>query len=295
VLHGFEIPAGVRVDTGVTAGDVVTPHYDPMLAKVIAWAPTRAAAVRSLAGALRGARLHGPITNRDSLVRTLRHPEFSAGRADTSFLSIHTDVVQPLADSRAVELSTLAAALATSAAHRSSARVLAGLPAGWRNVPSQPTRVTYSGPTGEITVTYRHTRDGIDVPGAEVVSSAPDEVVLTVDGVRTTFGVSVYGSDVWVDSPHGSVSLRHVDPLAVPEPVAEPGSLLASMPGAVVRVAVAEGDTVRRGQVVCVLEAMKMEHPVTAPADGVVRRLPVSVGAQVEAGALLAVVDSTEE
>jgi propionyl-CoA carboxylase alpha chain len=141
-------------------------------------------------------------------------------------------------------------------------------------------------------VTYRHTRDGIDVPGAEVVSATPGNVVLAVEGVRTTFAVSAYGEDIWVDSPHGSVALRRVDPLAVPEPVAEPGSLLAPMPGAVARVVVAEGDTVHAGQLVCVLEAMKMEHPVTAPGDGVVRRLSVSVGAQVEAGTLLAIVDA---
>jgi propionyl-CoA carboxylase alpha chain len=91
------------------------------------------------------------------------------------------------------------------------------------------------------------------------------------------------------------VALRFADPLAVPEPSTAPGSLLAPMPGTVVRVAVAEGDPVRSGQLVCVLEAMKMEHPVTAPADGVVRHLPVTTGAQVEAGALLAVVDSSEE
>jgi propionyl-CoA carboxylase alpha chain len=98
-----------------------------------------------------------------------------------------------------------------------------------------------------------------------------------------------------VDSHHGAVALRFADLLAVPEPTTAPGSLLAPMPGTVVRVAVAEGDTVHGGQLVCVLEAMKMEHPVTAPADGVVRQLPVSAGTQVEAGALLAIVDTSEE
>jgi propionyl-CoA carboxylase alpha chain len=288
VLHGFELGGTVRVDTGVRAGDVVTPYYDPMLAKVIAWGPDRATAVRTIASALRQARLHGPTTNRDLLVRALRHPEFAAGRADTAFLDRY-DVVAPLADERAVELSALAAALAASAARRTSAPVLPGIPAGWRNVRSQPDRATYTGPAGEVTVTYRPSPH-------EVVSATPTEVVLTVDGVRTTFGVSEYGgAGVWVDSHHGAVALRFADPLAVPEPSTAPGSLLAPMPGTVVRVAVAEGDPVRSGQLVCVLEAMKMEHPVTAPADGVVRHLPVTTGAQVEAGALLAVVDSSEE
>jgi propionyl-CoA carboxylase alpha chain len=274
----------LRVDAGVVAGDVVTPHYDPMLAKVIAWAPTREAALRSLAAGLAGARIHGPMTNRDLLVRVLRHPEFAAGEADTSFLARH-DVTAPLADERAVDLSALAAALAASAARRAAARTLRGIPAGWRNVRSQPARATYDGPAGEVTVTYRPSPH-------EVVSAAPTEVVLVVEGVRTTFTVSAYGDDVWVDSVHGAVALRFADPLAVPPPKTEPGSLLAPMPGTVVRVAVDEGATVERGQLVCVLEAMKMEHPVTAPADGVVRRLPVTAGAQVEAGALLAIVES---
>jgi propionyl-CoA carboxylase alpha chain len=305
-LHSFSIGAGdgpkisertfvdgiggapyVRVDAGVVAGDVVTPYYDPMLAKVIAWAPTRAAAVRTLASALQGARLHGPVTNRDLLVRTLRHPVFAAGDADTSFLARY-DVTAPLADARAVELSALAAALAASAARRAAAGTLPGIPAGWRNVRSQPDRVTYAGPAGEVTVTYRPSPH-------EVVSAAPAEVVLRVDGVRTSFAVWAHGDDVWVDSHHGAVPLRFVDPLGVRPPKTEPGSLLAPMPGTVVRVAVTEGAPVERGQLVCVLEAMKMEHPVNAPADGVVRTLPVSTGTQVEAGALLAVVDTAEE
>jgi propionyl-CoA carboxylase alpha chain len=286
VLHGFDLPGNVRVDAGVVAGDVITPYYDPMLAKVIAWAPTRAAAVRTLATALRDARLHGPTTNRDLLVRVLRHPEFAAGCADTAFLDTY-DVFAPLADERTVELSALAAALAASAARHTATAVLRGLPAGWRNVRSQPDRATYAGPAGEVTVTYRPSPH-------EVLEATPTEVVLAVEGVRTTFAVNAYGDDVWVDSSHGAVALRFADPLAVPEPTTAPGSLLAPMPGTVVRVAVAAGDTVRSGQLVCVLEAMKMEHPVTAPADGVVRQLPVSTGAQVEAGALLALVESPD-
>jgi propionyl-CoA carboxylase alpha chain len=282
---GLRDVPGLRVDSTVESGSVVSPHYDPMLAKVIAWAPTREAALRSLAAGLAGARIHGPMTNRDLLVRVLRHPEFAAGEADTSFLARH-DVTAPLADERAVELSALAAALAASAARRAAARTLRGIPAGWRNVRSQPARATYDGPAGEVTVTYRPSP-------LEVVSAAPTEVVLVVEGVRTTFTVSAYGDDVWVDSVHGAVALRFADPLAVPPPKTEPGSLLAPMPGTVVRVAVDEGATVERGQLVCVLEAMKMEHPVTAPADGVVRRLPVTAGAQVEAGALLAIVESS--
>jgi len=102
LLHLMELPgvdaefavppgrdSGLRLDAGVTGGDTIGVHYDPMLAKVVAWAPTRAEAVRRLAHALERARLHGPRTNRDLLVRTLRHPEFAAARLDTAFLTRH--------------------------------------------------------------------------------------------------------------------------------------------------------------------------------------------------------------
>lgn len=89
VLHTLALPGEVRVDTGFTDGDTVGIHYDPMLAKVVAHAPTRAEAVRTLAHALAGARIHGLTTNRELLVRSLRHPEFTAGQLDTGFFERH--------------------------------------------------------------------------------------------------------------------------------------------------------------------------------------------------------------
>ncbi|KIF03674.1 acetyl-CoA carboxylase subunit alpha, partial [Streptomyces sp. RSD-27] len=93
VLHTLDVPEHVRVDTGFTAGDSVSVHYDAMLAKVIAHAPTRAEAVRVLADALARARIHGPATNRELLVRSLRHPEFTAARLDTGFYDRHLDAL----------------------------------------------------------------------------------------------------------------------------------------------------------------------------------------------------------
>ena len=115
-LARFEVPTGpdapaVRLDSGVESGSVVSPHYDPMLAKVIAWAPTRHEAVSALAGALAASRIHGVTTNRDLLVRTLRHPGFAAGDTDTGFLDRHgLDVLAaPLADAAAVRRQAVAA------------------------------------------------------------------------------------------------------------------------------------------------------------------------------------------
>lgn len=165
----------------MVSGSVISTHYDPMLAKVIAYAPTRGAAARRLATALAGTRVHGPVTNRDQLVATLRHEAFLAGATDTGFLDRH-DTTGRRADAGAVRLSALAAALAQAAANRAEATVLDGLPSGWRNVPSQPQRVAFDDSGTVHEVAYRLTRTGLVAEGHEdvsLVSASPDAVVLT--------------------------------------------------------------------------------------------------------------------
>ncbi|MFC5911048.1 biotin carboxylase N-terminal domain-containing protein [Streptacidiphilus monticola] len=296
-----ELPQGLRLDAGVATGSAVGVHYDPMLAKVIAWAPTRAAAARRLAAALAGARIHGLTTNRDLLVRTLRHPAFLAGDTDTAFFATHgpDGLAEPLASPAAERLSALAAALALAAANRQAATVGAGLPSGWRNVPSQPQRKVLQGPRARHEVTYRLDRSARleteFAAGAELVSASPEEVVLTVDGLLRRFVVACHGDLVCVDSALGPVEFTRVPRFPEPAAALAAGSLLAPMPGTVVRLGAAVGERVAAGQPVLWLEAMKMEHTVTAPASGVLTALPVQVGVQVEVGAVLAVVESGEQ
>ncbi|MEZ0072499.1 biotin carboxylase N-terminal domain-containing protein [Planotetraspora sp. GP83] len=324
VLRRFEIPGvdgefalggRLRLDSGMVSGDEVGVHYDPLLAKVISFGETRAEAARRLATALAGARIHGLTTNRDLLVTVLRHPEFLSGALDTGFLDRHA-ATDPLAGADAVRLSALAAALAGAAANRAGARVLAGLPSGWRNVVSQPQRTAFRTEGGNLLeIGYRLTRDGLSAElsgelsgevsgevsgegfdGVTLVSSAPDLVVLETRGVRRAFEVAAYPGypgAVHVDSPLGPVRLTPVDRL--PEPVEQvvPGSLLAPMPGTVLRVEVKQGDTVAAGQPVVVLEAMKMEHQIVSSASGAVSALNVTPGRQVEAGAVLAVIEAS--
>jgi propionyl-CoA carboxylase alpha chain len=298
----FDVPdrPGIRVDAGVVDGTPVGVSYDPMLAKVVAWAPSRAEAAARLAAALAGARVHGLRTNRDLLVRTLRHPEFLAGRIDTAFFDrIGLDVLAvPLAGADEVRLAALAAALAGAAARRRDARVLGTLPSGWRNVPSQPQRAAFEVAGETLEVGYRHARDGLVVEGRDdvrLVSAAPGEVVLEVGGTERRMAVHRAGDDVDVDGDGWSVALRAVPRFPDAAAAVVAGSLLAPMPGAVAAVHVAAGDLVRAGQPLLVLEAMKMQHPVVAPASGVVRSLDVVQGAQVDAGTVLAVIEPTED
>jgi propionyl-CoA carboxylase alpha chain len=281
----------VRVDSGVASGSEISPYYDPMLAKVIVWAPSRSAAARKLAAEVERARIHGLRTNRDLLTRVLRHPAFLAGDTDTGFFDKHglDELAAPLADEGAVRVSALAAALADAARRQAAARVR--VPSGWRNLPSQPQRKVFSSGESTYDVEYRLTRDGLIAEGnVRLVSSSPDQVVLEVDGVRRVFDVAAYDGLVCVDSSLGPVALTAVERLVDPSQQVSAGSLLAPMPGTVIRVGVQPGDEVKQGQPLLWLEAMKMEHTISAPADGVVSELLVAAGQQVEVGAVLAVV-----
>ncbi|MPZ65559.1 MAG: acetyl/propionyl-CoA carboxylase subunit alpha [Pseudonocardiaceae bacterium] len=287
--------ASLRLDGGVVDGSVVGVHYDPMLAKLIGWAPTRDEAARRLATALTTTHIHGLVTNRDLLVRVLRHPAFLAGETDTAFFDRHglAALAEPLAGKDAEDLSALAAALADAAANRAAARTGGGLPSGWRNVASRPQVKYYRVGERDLEVRYRISREGLraeDHPDVALVDAIPERVVLDVAGVRRSFDVAAHPGLVGVDSPLGPVTLAPVPRFAGPAAHLPPGSLLAPMPGTVLRVAVAPGETVAEGQPLLWLEAMKMEHRIAAPSDGVVTELPVAPGQQVEVGAVLAVV-----
>jgi acyl-CoA carboxylase subunit alpha len=277
-LHRLAVP-DVRLDTGYADGDTIGVHYDPMIAKIVAHAPTRAEAVRRLAGALERAAVHGPATNRDLLVRSLRHEEFASARMDTGFYGRHLPgLTEPEPDPYA----PLAAALAD--AHGRSRF------GGWRNLPSQEQVKRYLVAGQEHEVRYRHTRSGPAADGVLVVHADAHLVVLETDGVRRKFEVSRYGDRVYV----GATALIALPRFREPSADHAPGSLLAPMPGTVVRIAdgLAEGAAVRAGEPLLWLEAMKMEHKITAPVTGTLSALHASPGRQVEVGALLAVVQS---
>jgi propionyl-CoA carboxylase alpha chain len=328
-LHRFAVPdvagsfrplpqPGLRLDAGVMDGTVVGVHHDSTLAKLVAWAPTRQEAARMLASALTRTQLHGVVSNRDLLVRVLRHQAFRVGDVDTGFLDRHPEVFAPLLSSvDAVRISCLAAALAGAAARRATAPVLQSLPSGWRNVPSGSQTVVYDGPAGPVEVGYRMNRHGelagwwvrsvdpeeLDLAGlgqAPTLDDHPPTVVvhadggrvdLDVNGIRLSLKVHRVGDISYVDSPEGSVTLRELSRFPLPAPETTEGSLIAPLPGAVRRVLVVPGQRVRAGELLLTLEAMKLEHPVHAPSAGVVASLPVQPGAEVDTGELLAVLD----
>lgn len=309
-IHRFEVPdtatefgllrgGGIRLDSGVVDGSTVSIHYDPMLAKVISYAPTRAGAARVLAAALARTKVHGVRINRDLLINVLRHPAFLAGATDTAFFDSHgLDMLsEPLADGRTVRLAAIAAALAAAARNRAGAPVLGGLPSGWRNVVSADQHKVFRDDRGtDHRVCYRFTRTGVHLSGDDgvaVLSSAPERVVLDDSSVAIAFDIARYGDQVYVDSPRGAVVFTAVSRFGEPDSLVNQGSLLAPMPGSVIRLGAAVGDTVKAGQPLVWLEAMKMEHTIASPADGVLTRLDIAVGQQVELGAVLARVEAS--
>ena len=302
-LHAFDVPGlpGIRVDAGVTAGSQVGLHYDAMLAKVIAHGPTRDQARRRLARALAETRLHGVTTNRDLLVGILREAEFRQGQIDTGYLTRHDpeDLARSWRDDSAPRLHALAAALAGQAARRADAPVLRTIPSGWRNVPSEDAarhvrhrrRHPASGPlpVQRPNRHRHHQRRARNRTAAPPGRRRPGSGGHRRDPPRFTIGQD---GDTWdVDSPLGSSQLTELPRFPDPQSRAAPGSLLAPMPGTVVRLEVAPGAQVKAGTPIVVLEAMKMEHSVSAPHDGMVTDVEVTGGQQVDVGTVLAVVD----
>jgi len=304
----FDLPPGhragarrpfLRVDAGVQPGTVVSTHYDAMLAKVITWAPSRAAAARRLAAALTSTLIAGPATNRDLLAGVLHDPVFARGEADTSLLAGY-DFAGLTPAPATCRTAAAAAAAAVAAANRRNATVAATIPGGWRNVTSQPQITSFDGPHGRIDIRYRWTKDGIavdaDESGGELIVTAatPAEATVEVAGVRHRFGITRAEQEIWVAVPSGSVRLTLLDRLPAAAAADQTGSLVAPMPGSVTKIAAAAGAQVLAGQLVLVLEAMKMEHQIVAPASGVLTELRVGQGTQVNTGDVLAIVTAAD-
>jgi len=343
-----------RWDSGVEQGSTVGTEFDPMLAKVIAHAPTRTEAALRLALALERSRIRGITTNRDFLVAALRHPRFLAGDTTTSFIELTGLAAARPRPGAGLRIAAMAAALTAQAGARASAPVLRSLPSGWRNSVMPPERAGYRHEAGQLEVTYRRQRDGsfavtVTGPGpadgqagegggqdeqggagslapgggdpgaaagaaggrgcnaaggaagkAAGGAAAPVTVAvreagggwidLAAGGRKHRLHVFRHGSRVWVQGPGGDIELSAVPrfPAAEPEPVA--GGLVAPLPGTVLAVHVAPGDTVSAGQLLMTVEAMKMEHRITAPRDGVVGEVRARPGDQVSGGDLLAVI-----
>jgi 3-methylcrotonyl-CoA carboxylase alpha subunit len=304
-LHGLRLPPAdlARTDTGVRAGDVVTPFYDPMIAKIVARGEDRAGALARLRRALAETAMLGVATNLGFLARVAASPEFAAGPVDTGFIERHRASLIP--ERKAAPLAALAAAVLDRLhARAAAARAVAVTSAdphspwarhdGWRLGGASHHEVVLRDGDAErrLSATRRDEEWLLRVDGHELAARAepgPDGgLALVLDGVRSRAIVLSHGTELAVFVDGAGWRLAEIDPLAPREGAqASSGRLTAPMPGRVTRLLVEPGARVRRGDALMVIEAMKMEHTVAAPADGVVAAVHFAVGDPVEEGAEL--------
>jgi len=294
----------VRVDSGVDTGTEIAVAFDPMMAKVIAHAATRREAALRLARALEALVAPGVVTNRDFLVGVLRHPAFLAGDTATDFIERHRPAPRREPSADALREAALAAALAAQVARRAEAPVLSSLGSGWRNNPSGLQEVRYRSGGREIAVGYLRERDGsfrcaLDgmAARARLAAAALPLVELDIDGRRGAFRVTPGpAGTVFVQDTLGEIRLEELPRFPEHDDVeAAAGGYAAPMPGKVLEVRVQAGDAVRRGQALLTMEAMKMEHLVTASTDGVVTEVRAVAGQHVDAGIVLVVIEARED
>jgi propionyl-CoA carboxylase alpha chain len=299
-LAAFEpaLDPPVRWESGVEEGSVVSVNFDPLLAKVISFAPTRTEAAATLALALERLHLGGVATNRDFLVATLRDEHFLDGETTTDFIERFTPP-------RALELthdelnwSSTAAALWLQGENRENAPVLQLVPSGWRNarLPRQRTQLRWN--NQHLSIDYQSRRDGnFDVGDggqAHVHRWSAREIDLEFNGRRATSRVTRSDPHLYVQSSRGTVAFEVVPRFDAPGVEAVAGGLTAPMPGVVIDIRVSPGQHVDVGETLIVMEAMKMEHVISAPSTGIVHSILVTIGQQVDNGAVLLTMESSQ-
>jgi 3-methylcrotonyl-CoA carboxylase alpha subunit len=290
----------LRIDSGVAQGDEISPHYDPMIAKIIAWDQDREAALRRLRRALADCELVGVTTNLGLLSAIAGHPAFAAAALDTRFIAEHgpdLQAAQPAVDDRVLALACVAEMLR----RRDEAEALAAASGdrhspwyrtdGWRlNVETHRGLAFVEGER-ELSAVVHYRSEGVEIEidgrrlAAEGRLAADGRMIARLGDLRLQATVVWAGDELTLLLAGASYRLRLLDPLtAGGEAAAVDGHLAAPMPGKVVQVKVAAGDQVEAGAALLILEAMKMEHTITAPADGRIAAVHYREGESVEEG-----------
>jgi len=298
---------GLRIDDGICSGSDVSPYYDPMVAKIVAHGPTRDVARRRLICALKGSVLFGPTTNKAFLISALQREDFAQGKATTAFIgeqfaSGFSSLPDPRLPAVAAVLLRQLQAAEHQAASLSSLRELQNWSSGF--TPSYTTSfgTAEDAPVLRIQARGSHFRvsDGttewqIDAPTP--VETVQGEIVVAVDGeqLRVTYLRMGY-ADLWL--AHDGHEQRFIDRLTTPQSAtaaAGSGDIVAPMHGVVLSVHVQPGDTVKRGDALAVLEAMKMQHELVSAVTGTVVETRVTPGQQVAANEVLIRIDDATE
>jgi 3-methylcrotonyl-CoA carboxylase alpha subunit len=298
-LHGLRFPEGeaIRVDTGVHQGDTVTPFYDPMIAKIVAWGEDRDAARLRLGRALADTAVLGVATNLGFLARVISDPEFAAGKIDTGFVERRRQALLPeagLPPDLAIAAAALHRLLEQGEGRRQRTDPWARAD-GWRlNTAPAPATLSFRSGEAEIRVEATSANGGWRLHigereyQAKGKGDAGSRLAIDLDGLRRSATVLAHGTVLAVFIAGESWHFEEIDPFAPPEGAdLGAGRLSAPMPGRVMELLVAPGASVRKGQAMMIIEAMKMEHTIAAPRDGIVAAVNFAAGDLVEEGAEL--------
>jgi len=286
--------AEARWDTGVKNGTVIGTDFDPMLAKIISYAPNRTDAAGKLAKALESAHIGGVKTNRDFLVNCLKTKEFLNGDTTSDFIERVKPSRKLEINQSQIEHACAIAAMWIQQQNRNNSNVAKFMPSGWTNgrLPNQ--KVTVEFENTEYDFQYKQQRDQkflfSNNKEAYIYSCDEDGIDMIFDGKRHYSRVTTSKNNILVHMPFGDVMLQSKPRFKMPGTEVTIGGLIAPMPGKVIDVKVKKGKKVKAGDTLVILEAMKMEHSIKAAEDGTVSELLISINDQVENGALLMVV-----
>jgi len=296
VLHAYDtsLASEVRWDSGVEKGSVIGTDFDPMLSKVISWAPNRLDAANKLARGLEKAHMGGVVTNRQFLISCLRNESFLNGNTTTDF--IEREVLETKKNLSVKELhqTSIAVALWLAQQNRVSDPVTSFMPANWTNgrMPYQRVKLLFA--KDEIEVKYKLNRDNLyEVLGStcEIYHCDSAGIDMEIDSHRFYSHVNKVDSEILINMPFGDVSASVLPRFLEPGNDVPEGGLIAPMPGKVIDVKVKKGSKVKTGDTLVIIEAMKMEHSIKATETGKIAKVMIQLNDQVDNGATLLVLE----
>ena len=295
IAYDTEMAGDIRWDSGVEQGYKVGTDFDPMLSKVIAWAPNRIDAINKLARGLEKAHFGGVKTNRDFLISCLRNESFINGNTTTDFIEREKPNSEQVLSENQIFNASAAIALWIAMGNRASDEVTDFMPSNWTNGRMPYQRIKLMILKNEIEIKYQLKRSGLfEVMGTNCKIHAVDESGIDVEvGSHRFFAQVTRANDqILINMPFGDLDAVIVPRFIEPGNEVPEGGLVAPMPGKVIEVKVKKGDKVKAGDTLIIIEAMKMEHSIKATENGKVTKLMVSLNQQVDNGATLLVLDS---
>ena len=295
IAYDTEMAGDIRWDSGVEQGYKVGTDFDPMLSKVIAWAPNRIDAINKLARGLEKAHFGGVKTNRDFLISCLRNESFINGNTTTDFIKREKPNSEQVLSENQIFNASAAIALWIAMGNRASDEVTDFMPSNWTNGRMPYQRIKLMILKNEIEIKYQLKRSGLfEVMGTNCKIHAVDESGIDVEvGSHRFFAQVTRANDqILINMPFGDLDAVIVPRFIEPGNEVPEGGLVAPMPGKVIEVRVKKGDKVKAGDTLIIIEAMKMEHSIKATENGKVTKLMVSLNQQVDNGATLLVLDS---